>query len=70
MDKKKKLVINLTLILIGGFLLYSAITYIISDNKINTESDIEGKYMNKEDYVFKEDLIDIGYTMDEILKLI
>lgn len=66
MDKKKKLIINLTLILIGGFLLYSAITYIISNDKINTESDIEGKHMTKEDYVFKEDLIKLGYTMEEI----
>lgn len=66
MDKKKKLIINLTLMLIGGFLLYSAINYIISNDKINTESDIEGKHMTKEDYVFKEDLIKLGYTMEEI----
>lgn len=69
MDKKKKLIINLTLILIGGCLLYLAILNMFNSNSIDTESDIEGKHITKEDYVYKEELIDLGYTIDEIKQI-
>ena len=57
---KKNHVIVLLLLLIVTFI-------IIHDyKKTNMESDVEGKEITKEEYLFKDDLLNIGYSIDDV----
>lgn len=51
-------------------LIFSYVIYINIFNKnLNHESDIDGKDITKEEYIYKEELLKLGYKIDEITKI-
>lgn len=63
----RKIIWSFTLLLLIGFILYGSFLYIKDFNKVNTESDITGgKDIGKEEYIYKEELLSLGYTGTEI----
>lgn len=63
---KKNIIKTIAFILIGGTLLYGLTISFGKINKPNLETDLKGKLKSKEEYLYKEDLLYIGYSVDEI----
>ena len=61
MDKKKIIVISIIFITI----LVTVIT-LTEEKRTNVETNIRGKEMTKEDYIYKDRLLELGYTIDEV----
>ena len=68
MFMKKTIISVFTIIFV--FLVGCTIFVSIRDiNKPNKESIIDGKDVSKEEYIFKDDLLSIGYSIDEITSI-
>ena len=63
----RKITWSLVILVAVGMILYGAFKYIKDFNAINTETDVsEGKEIKKEEYVYKEELLTLGYTVNDI----
>ncbi len=61
MDKKKIIFISIIFITV----LVTIVT-LTEENKTSVETSIKGKEMTKEDYIYKDKLLELGYTIDEV----
>lgn len=62
----KKIVITFILLLCSGFILYCAYICVKNINTIGIESDIKGKEIDSDEYIYKEDLLHLGYNLNDI----
>lgn len=58
-------IIFITLFSVAELTIY----FFVNDSKIKTESDVDGQNTTKEEYIYKEDLLTLGYNVN-IIKLI
>lgn len=65
----KKAIIRIITIIIVIFIGYELFISVSNMNKPNKESDINGKDISKEEYLYKDDLLEIGYSVDEISEI-
>lgn len=66
MSKKTISILTIILLLIVG---YTILLSIKEMSKPNKESNLNGKDISKEEYIFKDDLLDLGYSVDEITSI-
>ncbi len=62
---RKKIIVIFT-ILFSFLFAYIVYDSAVDLNKPGNESDIEGKDISKEEYIYKEDLLTLGYSVDEV----
>lgn len=62
----KKIIFAFIAVLGSGFILYCSYLCIKNMNKISTESDIKGKEISSDEYIYKEDLLHLGYDLKDI----
>lgn len=62
----KKIVITFILLLCSGFILYCAYICVKNINTIGIESDVKGKEIDSDEYIYKEDLLHLGYDLKDI----
>ena len=64
----KKLLIYIFILALGGFLAWGLYSYIKDtfDGKEDPKIVDDGKDISKEEYIYKEDLLLLGYTISEI----
>lgn len=62
----KKIIFAFIAVLGSGFILYCSYLCIKNMNTINTESDIKGKEISSDEYIYKEDLLHLGYDLKDI----
>lgn len=62
----KKIVITFILLLCSGFILYYAYIFVKNINTIGIESDVKGKEIDSDEYIYKEDLLHLGYDLKDI----
>lgn len=62
----KKIIFAFIAVLGSGFILYCSYLYIKNMNTISTESDIKGKEISSDEYIYKEDLLHLGYDLKDI----
>ena len=60
---KKNIIKTIAFVLIGGTLLYGLTISFGKINKPNLETDLKGRLKSKEEYLYKEDLLYIGYSV-------
>ena len=64
---KKKIILTFFIIICAGCVLFCSILCYKNIIAIQTESDLEGgKDINKEEYIYKEDLMRLGYSVSDI----
>ena len=63
---KKKVIFTFFAIICIGCILFCSILCYKNIVAIQTESDLSGKEQNKEEYIYKEDLLQLGYNIKEI----
>ena len=63
---KKKIVFAFFTIICVGCILFCSILCYKNIVSIKTESDLSGKEQNKEEYIYKEELLHLGYSINEI----
>lgn len=63
---KKKIILTFFIIICAGCILFCSILCYKNIVAIQAESDISGKEQNKEEYIYKEDLLHLGYNINEI----
>lgn len=63
---KKKIILTFIIIIISSGILYCSVLCYKKMNEINSETNIEGKDTTKEEYLYKEELLNIGYNINEI----
>ena len=62
--------ILLTILFIVLFVITELLVYFfVNDSKFKVESDIEGQNITKEEYIYKEDLLSLGYNVNIIKKI-
>ena len=62
--------ILLTILFIVLFVITELLVYFfVNDSKFKVESDIEGQNITKEEYIYKEDLLSLGYNINIIKKI-
>lgn len=62
----KKIIFAFIAVLGSGFILYCSYLCIKNMNTISTESDIKGKEISSDEYIYKEDLLHLGYDLKDI----
>ena len=62
----KKIIFAFILLLCTGFILYCSYICIRNMNTIGSESDIKGKEIDSDEYIYKEDLLHLGYNLKDI----
>ena len=62
----KKIIFAFILLLCTGFILYCSYICIKNMNTIGSESDIKGKEIDSDEYIYKEDLLHLGYNLKDI----
>ena len=62
----KKIIFTFILLLCTGFILYCSYICIRNMNTIGSESDIKGKEIDSDEYIYKEDLLHLGYNLKDI----
>lgn len=62
----KKIIFAFIAVLGSGFILYCSYICIKNMNTISTESDIKGKEISSDEYIYKEDLLHLGYDLKDI----
>lgn len=62
----KKIVKTFIILLCTGFILYCSYICIKNINTIGSESDIKGKEIDSDEYIYKEDLLHLGYNLNDI----
>ena len=62
----KKIIITFILLLCSGFILYYAYICVKNINTIGIESDIKGKEIDSDEYIYNEDLLHLGYNLKDI----
>ena len=62
----KKIIFAFIALLGSGFILYCSYLCIKNMNTISTESDIKGKEISSDEYIYKEDLLHLGYDLKDI----
>ena len=62
----KKIIFTFILLLCSGFILYYAYICVKNINTIGIESDIKGKEIDSDEYIYKEDLLHLGYDLKDI----
>ena len=62
----KKVIIYIIIFSFAVACAYGLFVSVSNMNKPSKESDITGKDMSKEEYLYKEDLLELGYSIDEI----
>ena len=65
----KKTIIRVLLIIFVLLVIYGVFISVKEMNKPSKESDINGKDITKEEYMYKDDLLEIGYSVDEITSI-
>ena len=65
----RKTIITVFAIIITILIGYTLFLSVRDMSKPNKESDINGKDVSKEEYMFKDDLLEIGYSVDEITSI-
>lgn len=63
---KKKIIQTFIIIIISSGILYCSVLCFKKMNEINSETDVKGKDITKEEYIYKEELLNLGYTITEI----
>ena len=64
---KKKIILTFFIIICAGCVLFCSILCYKNIIAIQTETDLEGgKDINKEEYIYKEDLMNLGYSISDI----
>lgn len=62
----KKTILYICIFLLGAIIIYGVFVSVIDMNKPNTESDITGKDTSKEEYIYKDDLLELGYSIEDV----
>ncbi len=62
----KKIVSTFILVLASGFILYCSYICVKNINTIGSESEVKGKDMSIDEYIYKEDLLHLGYNLNDI----
>ena len=62
----KKIIFTFILLLCSGFILYYAYICVKNINTIGIESDVKGKEIDSDEYIYKEDLLHLGYDLKDI----
>lgn len=62
----KKIVLTFILVLASGFILYCSYICVKNINTIGSESEVKGKEMSSDEYIYKEDLLHLGYNLNDI----
>ena len=62
----KKLFLVLTIIILTCAVVYLSYLSVVDMNQESMESDISGKDISKEEYIYKEELLELGYTINDI----
>ena len=62
----KKVLLIISMILLTCGIVYLSYLSVVDMNQMNNESDIKGKDISKEEYIYKEELLNLGYTINDI----
>ncbi len=62
----KKIVLTFILVIVSGFILYCSYICVKNINTIGSESEVKGKEMSSDEYIYKEDLLHLGYNLNDI----
>lgn len=62
----KRIILSIFIVILTGFVLVMSFNYIKNFNKPDTETNVKGKEISQQEYIYKEDLLHIGYKMNEI----
>ena len=62
----KKVLTYVAVFLLGVICAYGIFVSVNDMNKPSKESDLTGKDTSKEEYIYKDDLLELGYSIDEI----
>lgn len=62
----KKIVLTFILVIASGFILYCSYICVKNINTIGSESEVKGKEMSSDEYIYKEDLLHLGYNLNDI----
>ena len=62
----RKIILTFILVLASGFVLYCSYVCVKNINTIGSESEVKGKEMSSDEYIYKEDLLHLGYNLNDI----
>ena len=62
----RKIILTFILVLASGFVLYFSYVCVKNINTIGSESEVKGKEMSSDEYIYKEDLLHLGYNLNDI----
>ena len=62
----KKALLILTIIALSCGVVYLSYLSVIDMNEISHETDVKGKDISKEEYIYKEELLELGYNVNDI----
>ena len=62
----RKIILTFILVLACGFVLYCSYVCVKNINTIGSESEVKGKEMSSDEYIYKEDLLHLGYNLNDI----
>ena len=62
----RKIILTFILVLASCFVLYCSYVCVKNINTIGSESEVKGKEMSSDEYIYKEDLLHLGYNLNDI----
>lgn len=62
----KKALLKLSIIVLSCGVVYLSYLSVVDMNKTNNETDVKGKDISKEEYIYKEELLELGYSVNDI----
>ena len=66
MKKTLKVLLIFSIIILTCGIMYLSYLSVVDMNENNNETDVKGKDISKEEYIYKEDLLELGYTVNDI----